>query len=78
MDQEKEKSKYYCSECKQPITHGEFKYSTRNFDVPLCRDCQPVIEKTESAPPQKWQLNKTSCIEICEKDPKKNLVKQLS
>jgi hypothetical protein len=69
MDQ-KEQSKYYCSECKKPISYGVFLFSTETFDFALCRDCQPVIEKTESAPPQKWRLNRTSRIEICEKDPR--------
>ncbi len=57
-------NQYYCNECKQTITNGEFKFSIENFDMPLCRDCQPEIEEKVSAPPQKYQLNKTSKIEF--------------
>jgi hypothetical protein len=58
------KKTFFCSECKQTITYGEFKFSFRNFDKPLCKDCQPEIEEKFSAPPQKHELNKTSRIEF--------------
>jgi hypothetical protein len=57
-------TQYTCNECKQTITYGEFKFSIKKFDMPLCRDCQPEIEEKLSAPPQKYQLNKTSKIEF--------------
>jgi NAD-dependent SIR2 family protein deacetylase len=58
---------YFCSECKQTITYGEFIFSLKNFDKPLCRACQPEIEEKISAPPQNFNLNKTSKIEFGEK-----------
>lgn len=67
----KSEKSYFCSECKQTITYGEFKFSLRNFDMPLCRDCQPEIEEKVSAPPQKYQLNKTSKIEFGRSSSKK-------
>jgi NAD-dependent SIR2 family protein deacetylase len=48
-------TRFYCNECKQTITHGEFKFSTKNFDMPLCRDCQPEVEEKVSAAPKKFQ-----------------------
>lgn len=67
---------FYCNECKKTITYAVFKYSTRNFDKPLCRGCQPVIEKTASAPPSKRELNKSEGIgiEIGGKQPKKKII----
>jgi len=67
---------YYCNECKKPITYAVFKYSTRNFDKPLCRGCQPVIEKTASAPPTKRELNSSEGIgiEIGGKEPKRKII----
>lgn len=65
-------TQYYCDECKQTITYGEFKFSINNFDMPLCRDCQPEIEEKVSAPPQKYELNKTSKIEFGKSSTKKN------
>jgi len=32
----KEEKKYYCNICKRDITEGVFKYSTTNFQKPLC------------------------------------------
>jgi hypothetical protein len=46
---------YFCEECKKPITPGEFKFSQKNFDKPLCRDCQPEIEEKISAAPKKFR-----------------------
>jgi len=65
---------YYCNECKQTITYAELKYSIKNFDKPLCRGCQPVIEKTSSAPPTKPELLKPAGIEIGGKQPKKKII----
>ena len=64
-------TQYICNECKQIITYGEFKFSNKNFGMPLCRDCQPEIEEKVSAPPQKYQLNKTSKIEFGKSSEKK-------
>ena len=68
---DKSEAQHYCIECKQIMTYGEFKFSIENFDMPLCRDCQPEIEEKVSAPPQKYQLNKTSKIEFGESSSKK-------
>ena len=62
-------TKYTCNECKQTITYSEFKFSIKNFDIPLCRDCQPEIEEKVSAPPQKFPG--TYKIEIDESASKK-------
>lgn len=62
---------HYCNECKQTITYAEFKFSIENFDMPLCRDCQPEIEEKVSALPQRYQLNKTSKIEFGRSSSKK-------
>ena len=60
----KDQKQYFCCECKQPITYGEYKFSQRNFEMPLCRECQPEEEEKVSAPPQRYQLNRTSKIEF--------------
>ena len=67
-------TRYYCNECKQTITYAVFKYSIRNFDKPLCRGCQPVIEKTSSVAPSKRELNRPTGIEIGGKQPKKKII----
>jgi hypothetical protein len=55
------------------MTYGEFKFSNENFDMPLCRDCQPEIEEKISAPPQNFRLNQTSKIEFGKSSPKKDV-----
>ncbi len=68
---------YYCNECKQAITYAVLKYSYKNFDKPLCRGCQPVIEKTSFAPPTKPELLKPAGIkgiEIGGKQAKKKII----
>jgi hypothetical protein len=62
-------TQYTCDECKQTITYGEFKFSTKNFDMSLCRDCQPEIEEKLSAAPRKFQG--TYKIEVNEGAPDK-------
>jgi hypothetical protein len=58
------KKRYFCCECNRVISYGEFKFSQSNFNLPLCRECQPEKEEKVSAPPQRYQLNKTSKIEF--------------
>jgi DNA primase large subunit len=58
------KKRYFCCECNRVISYGEFKFSQSNFNMPLCRECQPEKEEKVSAPPQRYQLNKTSKIEF--------------
>jgi NAD-dependent SIR2 family protein deacetylase len=65
----KAETQYYCNECKQSITYGEFNFSTKNFDMPLCRDCQPEIEEKVSVAPKKFQG--TYKIEVSGNPPKK-------
>lgn len=60
---------YWCSECKNAISHEEFTYSINHFDKPLCFGCQPEEEEKVSAPPQKRGLNRGSLIEFGKKYP---------
>ena len=34
---------YYCNTCKKNITKGEYKYSTQQFNKPLCRHHQNKV-----------------------------------
>jgi hypothetical protein len=64
----KERNSYYCVECRMAITYEMYKYSIDKFEEPLCYGCQPEEDTTESSPPQKSELNRTSLIEFGKKD----------
>jgi hypothetical protein len=64
---------YYCNVCRQTITYGEFRYSIRHFDKPLCRSCQAEAEEKVSTAPQKRALRRTSRIELGGKKPANNV-----
>jgi phosphatidylserine/phosphatidylglycerophosphate/cardiolipin synthase-like enzyme len=40
--------RYYCNVCRKTISQAEFEYSTKNFDKPLCMNCQR-IKRSSSA-----------------------------
>jgi hypothetical protein len=63
-----ERNNYYCVECRAAISYEMYKFSVDVFEEPLCYNCQPEEETTESAPPQKSELKKTSPIEFGRKD----------
>ncbi|MBN1215459.1 MAG: hypothetical protein JXA99_08435 [Candidatus Lokiarchaeota archaeon] len=50
--------RYYCNICKKDITKGEFLYSIKEFDKPLCREHQDLLRKN------KIQLTKINPEEI--------------
>ena len=68
-------SRYFCTDCKKPITYAVYSFSTKKFEIPLCRDCQPAKEKrrkTSWVPPRKHELKKPKArIEIGGHEPKR-------
>jgi hypothetical protein len=63
---------YSCKACKKTITYSVYKFSMEHYNEPLCRDCQPEKEEKISAPPQRYELNKTSRIEFGSFSKKEN------